>query len=75
MLIDFLNTRRSKEELETALNVIREFKGNEGSEEWLYCPGVAWAKLEQLEEYLDHLVNGVPLEYDTLEQLGKKGTT
>ena len=75
MLIDFLNTKRSREELEVALNVIREFKGNEGSDEWLYCPGVVWAKLEQLEEYLDHLANGTPLEPDTLEQLEKKGTT
>lgn len=34
MLSDFLRTKRTKEELKTALDVLREFKGHESPEEW-----------------------------------------
>lgn len=71
MSIDFLKTPRTKDELKTALAVLREFKQCESQEEWLYAPFVAWAKLEQLEEYLAHLVEGAPLEQDTLAQIDK----
>lgn len=67
MLIDFLKTTRTKEELKTALEVLREFKECESTEEWARCPLVAWAKLEQMEEYLAHLAEGEALEEDTVE--------
>ncbi len=60
-LIDFIKTKRSKEDLKIALEVLTEFKSNESHEEWALTPFMAWAKLEQLEEYLEHLVNDAPL--------------
>ncbi|WP_316979237.1 hypothetical protein [Shumkonia mesophila] len=69
MLIDFLKTQRSREDLKTALDVLREFKSCESDEEWFLCPCAAWTKLEQMEEYLAHLAADEPLEADTLEQL------
>jgi len=65
MITDFLKTPRAKEELATALDVLREFKKCESQEEWLAIPFAAWAKLEQMEEFLDHLVNGAELKEDT----------
>lgn len=73
MIIDFLKTKRSKEELSAALEVIKEFKGCESDDEWFAIPFEAWAKLEQLEEYLEHLVNGKELEDDTKRQIGIGG--
>jgi len=67
MLIDFLKTTRTKEELKTALEVLREFKECEGQQEWLWGSGITWAKLEQMEEYLAHLADGEDLAKDTLE--------
>lgn len=67
MLIDFLKTTRTKEELKTALEVLREFKECESEQEWARCPFVAWAKLEQMEEYLAHLADGDELAKDTVE--------
>lgn len=69
MLIDFLKTTRSKEELKIALDVLKEFKANENMEEYLNCPSIAWVKLEQLEEYLEHLANNKKLEESTIEFL------
>lgn len=65
-ITDFLKTVRSKDELQAALEVLREFKACESEEEWAYIPFAAWAKLEQLEEFLAHLVEGAPLATDTL---------
>jgi hypothetical protein len=48
--------------LQAALAVIREFKSLESQGEWLGIDFAAWLELEQLEEYLDHLVNGAPLK-------------
>lgn len=65
-ITDFLKTGTSVESLETALKVIREFKSCESNEEWLFVPFMAWSKLEQLQEYLEHLVEGKPLAADTI---------
>ena len=66
MITDFLKTQRSKEELKAALDVLREFKTCESTDEYLAIPFVAWAKLEQLEEFLAHLAEGTPLAEDTV---------
>ena len=73
MITDFLKTQRSQAELAIALTVLREFKECESTEEWALAPFQAWVKLEQLEEYLDHLVNGVALADDTLDVLRGQG--
>jgi len=69
MIVNFLKTKRKKKELKIALDVIEEFKDNENVEEWYSIPFMAWAKLEQLVEYLEHLVHNKPLREDTLRQL------
>lgn len=69
MIIDFLKTTRTPEELKTALDVLREFKKCESESEWLTIPFFAWIKLEQLEEFLEHLVNGTALKPDTLKEI------
>jgi len=66
VITDFLKTTRSKEELRHALEVLRDFKQCESKEEWALIPFAAWAKLEQLEEFLAHLVDGAPLAKDTV---------
>lgn len=71
MLIDFLKTKKTKNELKIALDVLMEFKKNETAAEYLDCPYVSWVKLEQYEEYLKHLVNGEPLQKDTIEFIKK----
>jgi len=68
-ITDFLQTTRSIDELRLALEVIREFKGCESQVEWLAIPFVAWSKLEQLEEFLAHLVEGAPLGNDTVRYI------
>ena len=68
-ITDFLQTARPKAELATALDVLREFKDGESNEEYLGVLFMAWAKLEQLEEFLDHLVNGIPLKDDSVAYL------
>lgn len=70
-IIDFLKTQRSPDQLAVALEVIKEFKGCESKSEWLMVSFSAWAKLEQLEEFLRHLVHGEPLEEDTLAGLAE----
>ena len=72
MITDFLKTKRSKEELTVTLAVLREFKECESSDEWFYIPFAAWAKLEQLEEFLAHLVEGRALAKDTEAYLKKE---
>ena len=69
MIIDFLKTKRDKNELTTALEVLREFKSCESTDEYILVPLLAWTKLEQLEEFLNHLVVGSPLKNDTLREL------
>lgn len=69
MITDFLKTTRSKDELKHALEVLREFKVGESDAEWISIPFAAWAKLEQLEEFLAHLVEGAPLAEDTVEYM------
>ncbi len=68
-IINFLNTKTPKEDLEITLRVIREFKNNESALEWGAIPFAAWAKFEQLQEYLEFLVEGKQLEKDTLEYI------
>ena len=68
-IINFLETKTDKKKLKAALEVISEFKRNESEGEWLLCPFSAWAKLEQLEEYLEFLCNGASLKDDTIEQI------
>lgn len=74
MITDFLRTERSMSELESALAIVREFKGCESQDEWLNISFVAWAKLEQLEEFLEHLVEGKELAQDTKRVLAREGT-
>ena len=69
MITDFLKTKRSKAELRTALAVLLEFKECESAEEWALIMFSAWVKLEQLEEFLKHLVNGEPLKASTIEYM------
>ena len=71
-ITDFLNTTTSKDDLATTLRVLKEFKANESTEEWLHIPFEAWAKLEQLQEYLEYLVNGTELQADTLEYIARE---
>ena len=70
-IINFLKTGRPKEELRAALETLKEFKENESRDEWLRCSWESWVKLEQLEEYLEYLVNNKSLKNDTLEVLKK----
>ena len=75
-ITDFLKTQRSKDDLRVALEVVREFKRCESVDEWAAIMFVSWAKLEQLEEFLDHLVNGAELQEDTKQYMERiKGTT
>lgn len=66
-ITDFLDTKRPKKQLQEALEVLKEFKKCESQEEWLMIQFAAWTKLEQLEEFLEHLVNGKKLESDTVK--------
>jgi hypothetical protein len=65
-ITDFLDTNRAAPDLRVALEVLREFKAGENDEEYLATPFQAWVKLEQLEEFLEHLVEGKPLREDTV---------
>ena len=66
MITDFLSTKTSRDDLAATLAVLREFKACESTQEWLAIPFSAWAKLEQLEEFLEHLVEGKPLKANTV---------
>lgn len=70
--INFLQTSTSPDELRAALQVMREFKTHETTEEWMARPFATWIMFEMLEEYLDHLVNGTPLKEDTIEALRRQ---
>jgi hypothetical protein len=70
MIIEFLKTSTSKGDLATALRVLRGFKECESQREWAITPFLAWAKLEQLEEFLSYLVDGGELKDDTKRVLG-----
>jgi hypothetical protein len=72
MIIDFLKTERPAEQLAVALAVIREFKACESEKEWLLIPSAAWAKLEQLEEFLEHKAEGKPLAEDTIRYIASQ---
>lgn len=72
MITDFLKTTRTRDELASALTVLRDFKSCESEYEWLAVPFAAWAKLEQLEEFLSHLVEGSDLRDDTKEYMAGK---
>jgi len=72
MITDFLKTKRPKLHLKIALDILKDFKECESKQEWLVIPFEAWCKLEQLEEYLEHLVHGKELEDDTKRYI-KKG--
>lgn len=69
MITDFITLNISKEDAATALTILRQFKACESTEEWLMIPFSAWAKLEQMEEFLDHMVNGTSLKDDTLRYI------
>ena len=69
MIVDFLKTNRSPEDLRTALAVLREFKGAHSRLERFAPSFVVWVKLDQFEEFLDHLVTGASLRPDTLENI------
>ena len=69
MITNFLKTTRSKEDLKIALEILREFKECESEEEWIRIPFIAWSKLEQMEEFLSHLVEGTELQEDTKEYI------
>ena len=71
-ITNFLKTKRPKEELRTALEVLREFKECESIEEYLVVPFLAWGKFENLEEFLRHLVEGKPLGEATLEYMASQ---
>jgi hypothetical protein len=75
MITDFLKTNRTRDELRSALEVIREFKECESENEWLMIPFAAWTKLEQLEEFLAHLVEDKPLEEDTIRYMKSEPTS
>lgn len=48
----FLKTTKSRADLCIALDVLMEFKDCENAGEWMMTPFAAWAKLEQLQDYL-----------------------
>lgn len=74
MITDFLTLNISKEDAATTLTLLRQFKHCESTQEWLMIPFSAWAKLEQLEEFLDHMANGAPLKDDTLRYIAAHAT-
>lgn len=71
MITDFLKTERNPDDLKVALNALREFKECHTDKEWLGIDFAAWAKLDQLEEFLSHLVDGVDLADDTKEYIAR----
>ena len=71
MIIDFLTLELTDEQLKHALEVIKGFKQCESHDEWMAIPFASWVKLEQLVEYLEHRVNGKPLDPDTLAYIEK----
>lgn len=68
-ITEFLKTTRSKDDLRIALEVLREFKECESEGEWYSILFASWTKLEQLEEFLAHLVESKELESDTIREM------
>lgn len=68
-ITDFMKSEISVEEFATALKVLKHFKSCESQEEWMHVLFIAWAKLEQLEEFLEHIVNDAPLKQDTIDYM------
>lgn len=52
MLLEFLKTKRKKEELIQTLDILKEFKNLESRKEWDFCSVECWIKFEQFEDYL-----------------------
>jgi predicted transcriptional regulator len=52
MLLEFLKTKRTKEELSLVLDILKEFKEHESEKELAFCSFESWVKLEQFEDYL-----------------------
>jgi len=75
VITDFLKADLPREDLAAALRVLAAFKACENEEEWLKIPFVAWAKFEQLEEFLEHLVRGKPLREDTLRYIRERSAS
>lgn len=73
-ITDFLKTKTKKEDLKSALSVLREFKSLEGEREWMNIPFMAWIKLEQLEEFLAYLVDGEDLKEDTVKYMNNQAS-
>lgn len=71
MITDFLKTDRPKEELAIALDVLRHFKRCHTVHEDMAASIMSWTKLEQLEEFLAHKVEGEPLQPDTIEYISR----
>lgn len=71
--LDMWDPNVDKQRLSDALHVLQMFKKCESPNEWVYTPFMCWVKLEQLEEFLEHLVNNKPLKDDTIEYR-KRGT-
>jgi hypothetical protein len=65
-ITDFLKAEHPPEDLAAALRVLLSFKGCESQEEYIRIPFLAWTKLEQLQEFPAHRVEGAPLKPDTL---------
>lgn len=68
-ITDFLKAEHPPEDLAAALRVLRSFKACESEEEYVQIPFLAWAKIEQLQEFLMHRVEGAPLKDDTVAYL------
>jgi hypothetical protein len=71
-ITDFLFLNIPKKDLKITLSVIKKFKNCESVDEWLYISFIAWEKLEQLEEYLEYLVNNRKLDDSTIEYMRRK---
>ena len=52
--------------------MLQEFKECESAEEWMGIMFAAWAKLEQLQEFLEHLAEGKELAEDTKAYIKKQ---
>ena len=70
-IIYFLKTKIPKSELAIALKVAKEFWENGSDRE--YMDVSFWMKFDQFEEYLEYLVEGKPLEKDTVEVAKTEG--
>jgi hypothetical protein len=57
MLIDFLNTNKSKKDLQIVLEVLQEFRFYEDVVENMLCKKNEWLRLEQLENYIKTILN------------------